>query len=284
MIARTLPIQFVFFVPTTLLLVFCAICYRKVYDTPELAGLPAIETGDANLNDIDASGKRLNALQVGKKMFSNPVIVTIALVEFCSGFLRNAIMNWYIIFAKQTGLMAVFVSQHWGLLLCCAGILGGVFAGPLSDKVFQSRRGPVSAVLYGIMLIGGIAATFMLRSEYLGWLVVFMSMAIIGVHGMLSGAASMDFGGRKNVGTAVGIIDGMVYLGTAAEALYYGKVLPNGDAAKNPDNWGAWPMAMIPIALIGLFLTIRLWNAKPNSQAVARHEVKIPVTLASEEA
>ena len=40
-----------------------------------------------------------------------------------------------------------------------------------------------------------------------GWLVVVMSLAVIGVHGMLSGTASADFGGRKNAGTAVGIID-----------------------------------------------------------------------------
>jgi OPA family glycerol-3-phosphate transporter-like MFS transporter len=73
----------------------------------------------------------------------------------------------------------------------------------------------------------------------------------------------MDFGGKKNVGTAVGIIDGMVYLGTGAQSLYYGMTLPNGDDAKNPANWHAWPTAMIPVALIGLVLAARLWNAKP---------------------
>ena len=56
-----------------------------------------------------------------------------------------------------------------------------------------------------IMLGGACAAVFLLESPYLGWLVVFMSMAVIGVHGMLSGTASMDFGGKKNVGVAVGI-------------------------------------------------------------------------------
>ena len=40
---------------------------------------------------------------------------------------------------------------------------------------------------------------------------------------MLSGTASMDFGGKKNVGI-VGIIDGFVYLGTGVTT--YGMVLP----------------------------------------------------------
>ena len=94
-----------------------------------------------------------------------------------------------------------------------------------------------------------------------------MSMAVIGVHGMLSGTASMDFGGKRNVGTAVGIIDGFVYAGTACMALVYGWLLPddtNREFAANPDNWIAWPAAMIPMALIGLVLATRIWNAKPK--------------------
>ena len=35
-------------------------------------------------------------------MLTNPIILTIAGVEFCSGFLRQAIMQWYRTFAKQT--------------------------------------------------------------------------------------------------------------------------------------------------------------------------------------
>jgi OPA family glycerol-3-phosphate transporter-like MFS transporter len=134
------------------------------------------------------------------------------------------------------------------------------------------------------MLVGGVFASFMLTSEYLGVLFVVMSMAIIGVHGMLSGTASMDFGGKKNVGTAVGLIDGMVYLGTAAQSVYFGAVLPNGDAAKDPANWQAWPVAMIPMALIGFVLALRLWNAHPRGKADVKPELKVPVTLTAEQA
>ncbi len=281
MITKNFPLQWVFFFPTLILIGFFMLSYVFVRDRPSDAGFDDIETADATFGQ---AGQPMKLKQLAYKMFTNPVIVTIALVEFCSGFLRNSIMNWYIIFAKQTGTIATFVPKNWGLLLCCAGILGGVFSGTISDKLFQSRRGPVAAFLYGIMLVGGIAATFMLHSQYLGWLVVFMSMAIIGVHGMLSGTASMDFGGKANVGTAVGIIDGMVYLGTAAEALYYGAVIPNGDAAKDPANWSAWPIAMVPMAFIGLLLTLRLWNAHPSNKAISKHDLKIPVTLTGEEA
>ena len=88
----------------------------------------------------------------------------------------------------------------------------------------------------------------------------------------------MDFGGRKNVGIAVGIIDGFVYLGTAVMSLTYAIVLPHeklneaGDLigpALDPANWKAWPIAMVPVAAIGLFFAFRVWNASPERKKKA---------------
>ncbi|MBT3219283.1 MAG: hypothetical protein HN348_09345 [Proteobacteria bacterium] len=75
------------------------------------------------------------------------------------------------------------------------------------------------------------------------------------------------------MGVAVGIIDGFVYLGTAVMSFTYGFILPQEEldtcgnligAATEPANWIAWPISMVPIALIGLILASRLWNAKPK--------------------
>jgi len=107
-----------------------------------------------------------------------------------------------------------------------------------------------------------------------------MAMAIIGVHGMLSGVASQDFGGRRNAGTATGLIDGFVYFGTALQAFVYGHLLPEnkivvGDhlepnpASLDISNWYAWPIAMIPMAIIGLVLSISVWNARVSPKAPA---------------
>jgi OPA family glycerol-3-phosphate transporter-like MFS transporter len=155
------------------------------------------------------------------------------------------------------------------MLLCCAGIAGGIVAGLISDRVFGSRRGPVAAVLYGGMLAGGILLTFTYDTNALGPIMVVMSMLIIGVHGMLSGTASMDFGGRKNTGVAVGIIDGFVYAGTGTMSVLYGIILPNGEAAKTASNWYIWPISLIPVALVGLLLSVRVWSATARSPAKA---------------
>jgi OPA family glycerol-3-phosphate transporter-like MFS transporter len=214
------------------------------------------------------------------KIISNPIILIIACIEFCSGFLRQAILQYYLRLRRGVGLDKDFVFANWGVTNCVAGILGGMFAGLISDHLFQSRRGPVSAVLYGIMLAGAIVMLpmFSVPARGLDHRIV-MSMAIIGVHGMLSGTASMDFGGRKNAGIAVGIIDGFVYLGNAFQSFLYGATLPaakvycadgsarGNPAAKSMDAWYIWPIAMLPVALLGFVLALRLWNAKANKQS-----------------
>lgn len=261
MIVKSAPVHMVFFIPAALLAIFTVIDYFSVFDTPGETGHKDFDPGDATGTE---TGQKLSVLQVATRMFTNPAIITIALIEFCSGFLRNAVMQWYIIFAKQTGQMTQFIAANWGMTNCIAGILGGVFAGTISDKLFHSRRGPVSSILYGLMLGGSVLAFVFLTTPTLGWVVSVMMLSIIGVHGMLSGTASMDFGGKKNVGIAVGLIDGMVYLGTGLQAIVYGSILPSGEAAKDPANWANWPIAMIPVSAIGLLLALRLWNARPT--------------------
>ena len=79
----------------------------------------------------------------------------------------------------------------------------------------------------------------------------------------------------KNVGVAVGIIDGFVYLGTGVMSVTYGIVLPQEqfDAAgkltgpvTDPNNWTPWPISMIVIGIIGFLLATRVWNAKPKGK------------------
>jgi OPA family glycerol-3-phosphate transporter-like MFS transporter len=260
-IAKGFGFAMAFWVPAAVLAVFCGVTIAIVRDSPSRAGFADFDTGDATSGET----VQLGLVEVARRMFSQRVIWIIVGIEFCSGFLRQAVMKQYRLYAKVIEGDS-FVYENWGMLLCVAGILGGVFAGFISDHFFQSRRGPVSSVLYGGLLVGAIAATFTLGGPALGWSVVFMSLCVIGVHGMLSGTASMDFGGTRNAGVVTGIIDGFVYLGTGVQAFYYGRMLPTGDAAKDPANWTVWPASMLPVALIGLVLCAMIWNATAKKQ------------------
>ncbi|MBC8073660.1 MAG: MFS transporter [Deltaproteobacteria bacterium] len=266
LIVTMITLQWVFLAPALLLSVVAVVVVLTVRDSPVQAGFDDFDTADASSGD---DGAHVPVKQVFAKLLRNPIIVTIACIEFCSGFLRQAILQWYPSFASSTGLTDNFIAQHWGMTSCCAGILGGVFAGVLSDHLFGSRRGPVTLVLFGILLGGSLAMIVALPTSGLGPLLAIMSMAVIGVHGMLSGTASMDFGGRRNAGVAVGIIDGFVYAGTAVMSFTYGAILPDTKAVAvtRVEEWNAWPLAMVPVAVLGFGLASRLWNARPQGRA-----------------
>ena len=233
-----------------------------VRDSPGKAGFSDFNTGDATSGD---SNVRLSVGQVLARMLSQRVIWIIIGIEFCSGFLRQAVMKQGRLYLGAIEGSDSFFYKNWGVVMCVAGILGGVFAGTISDHVFGSRRGPVSSVLYAGMLLGAIGASFLLGTPLLGWSVTFMSLCVIGVHGMLSGTASADFGGTKYAGLVTGVIDGFVYLGGASQAFLYAKILPKGDEAKLADNWAPWIWAMLPVAVLGLVMCAKIWNARPKS-------------------
>ncbi len=98
----------------------------------------------------------------------------------------------------------------------------------------------------------------------LGVVIFLMSLAVIGTHGLLSGTATMDFGGSKGAATAVGLIDGFVYLGTAIQSISLGYL-----TAK---SWDYWPWFMLPFAIIGFLLCLRIWKAAPQPKKAEKSD------------
>lgn len=431
---------YVFFVPAVMLGIFLVVDFFLVRDVPAHAGLKNFDTGGARMAD-DEGDEPIPTFKLLKAILTNPIILTVAAIEFCSGILRNGIMHWYPFYAKSELVLPSghFMLANWGLILFFAGVTGASFAGLVSDKLFQSRRGPAVAFLYGgmavlvsvmIFSLGGTRAevgwikapaeavvasgmrsgdriiglegkeistraafiakldqdgeyaltivrdgksrdlTFKstadarkdlklrkmlvtikdqeiggkavkalhwkgfwawesglregdkvtsvngkapedwgdvqdgiksdstpnevvitrdgeeqsltivypsyapqtpdLRAKFmkagpvqamdpmvLGFLAFAISLCVIGSHGLLSGTATMDFGGKKGTATAVGVIDGAVYLGTGLQAFALGYLTTN--------DWSHWPIFLLPFAIIGFFFCLKIWNAKPRS-------------------
>ncbi len=251
----------VFFIPSLLLYAFFVLEFFILRDSPGQAGFTDFDTADASSGEEHIT---FSTVQIIKKILTNPIIITVAFIEFCTGVLRNGVMHWYLIYAKESLLPAAqFMLDNWGLILMIAGSTGGLVAGFMSDKIFGSRRAPVAALLYGLIVVSTIVMTFSLGPQLnpliLGSLVTVISFGVIGTHGMLSGTATMDFGGRKGAATAVGLIDGFVYLGTGVQSISLGFI--------TEWNWAFWPVFLIPFALLGFTLLIRIWNAFPQGKS-----------------
>jgi len=248
---------YVFFIPALILLVWVIVDYFLIKDTPSEAGYTDFDTHDASSGEMD---KQFTVKDLLVKIFTNPIILTIAIIEFSSGVIRNGIMQWYFIFTKEVNLPgSEFFHENWGLLLCIGGIIGGFSAGILSDKVFHSRRAPIGVIFNFIILIFAIIlAIFLMKDGYIvGWSAVIISMTVIGVHSIMSGTAAADFGGRKATATASGITDGFVYLGTGIQSFCLGYI--------TTWDWEFWPLFLIPFIILGIIISLTMWKKLPKA-------------------
>jgi OPA family glycerol-3-phosphate transporter-like MFS transporter len=257
----------VFIVPAAILLIFAVLDIIIIRDEPAGAGLQNIYTADASAGEDD---KPFDLGEILRRILLNKIILTIAVIEFCTGVLRNGVMHWYSIFvneySKFSGIgetlpIHTFMKNHWGLIQMLAGVLGGMFAGIVSDRLFQSRRGPIAVILYCVMFLATLSMAFFIggNQTLFAAAVIGISFSVIGTHGVLSGTSTMDFGGRRAAGTAVGLIDGFVYLGTGIQSLSLGFITTR--------DWSWWPVFLIPFTLLGFFLATRIWKALPIPKA-----------------
>ncbi|MGE5621047.1 MAG: MFS transporter [archaeon] len=269
----------VFFVPAIIMIVWAILDWFMIKDTPEEAGFPEFDTHDASSGKMDVEYSTKDLL---KMVFGSSLMLTFAFIELTSGALRNGIMQWYFIFAKEVKQPgAEFFLDNWGLLLCIFGIIGGFLGGLISDNFFQSRRTPPVVFLSGLMFVlAGVMAIFLTSSPIVvGTASVLIVMAVTGCHSLMSGTAAADFGGRKATATCSGIVDGFVYLGSGVQSVGLGYLVSM--------NWHWWPIFLMPFALIGMILAIRGWQELPEATkryiAEVENKGKVKVAVPVEE-
>ncbi|MEJ2637149.1 MAG: MFS transporter [Calditrichia bacterium] len=257
------PLIYVFIIPSILLTIFVLLDIFIIKDKPSEAGFEDFDTADAS----SGVKEEVNFSYILKRIFTNRVVFTIAIIEFCTGVIRNGTMQWLPKYLSVVFPQAGASELGWyGTGLFLVGIAGGMSAGFISDRVFGSRRPPVAGIFY-VFLIG---ALILLGNAWSANVAVIAAVVaaffFIGIHGMLSGTASMDFGGTKGAASAAGIIDGFVYLGSGVSGVFLGFLI-------DKFGWGSWAYMLIPFGIVGLILNITIWNVMPKSRKTEHEEV-----------
>ena len=259
----------IFYIPAAILIFWVLLDVWLIKDSPEEAGFPHFDTCDASSGQMHVEFSVLDLL---KKVFASRLMLMIACIELTGGVFRYSMTEWYSIFAgevKQPG--AEFLSQHWGWFTCVFGIVGGFSGGLISDKWFQSRRGPPTAMLCGFVLVMAVLMSAFLSFEPLvvGWAAVLIVMASIGITSLMSGTAATDFGGRKATATSMGIVNGFAYIGSGIQSYFIGHLVPGekaGDSATFMGftrDWHWLPLFVMPFAIIGTLIAIKIWYDLP---------------------
>jgi MFS transporter, OPA family, glycerol-3-phosphate transporter len=233
-----------------------------VEDSPAAAGLGEFDTGDETAED---AARPATLGFVLRKVFATKVAWVIAGASFCTGIVRQGILDqWSILYFKEVHGLApnaaiVQLLQAW--LIPVLSVIAGLAAGIISDRVFSARRGPVICIAF----CGQIVALFALgqvQSALAAALVLAgLQFFINAGHSLIGGAASMDFGGRKAAATAAGLFDGMQYVAGSVVGYGMGSLLQRY-------GWGVWTWVVIPFAVVGAVLAGSLWNTLPRRGAV----------------
>ncbi len=253
-----LPWQWKFFLPSVATAIMAYFTYRVVQDTPLHAGLPDFDPQDATSGDTE----KITFGYVARKVFTQPIPLTIAVAEFCTGFVRHGFEQWFPRYMQEAQHLPLDnpIFQSGAAAVVLSGIGGAFVAGYMSDKLFGWRRPPVAFIGYVLQII---CLAIVWRAPSLTWIIIAFavnSAAISMVHSMLSGTASMDFGGKRAAATAAGLFDGMQYIGGSFTGIGLGWLLDRF-------GWGAWGPGMIGFSFIGAVLMLALWNARPQKHA-----------------
>jgi len=95
-----LPWYCVFLIPSAAMATMFLIDNAMVADNPAAAGFSNFNTGDATSHQADKD-KPVDLGYLVKNVFTNPVIMTFVVAEFCTGFVRQGLLLWFVPFLKE---------------------------------------------------------------------------------------------------------------------------------------------------------------------------------------
>jgi OPA family glycerol-3-phosphate transporter-like MFS transporter len=274
------PWQYAFWIPAACVAVLLVVNLVWLADSPRAAGLGEFDTGD----EADGDDARPALSEIVRRVFTSRAMWVVAGGSMMVGFVRRSVVDawWPKYFvdqflepryrlvdplhakelaARALGSYPPYVIATWGIAL--AGIAGGFAFGIASDRAFGGRRAPV--IGWGFVGMAVVLALFAacdavsLGPVAAACCLVALSFCVNGAHGMIGGAASMDFGGRRAAASAAGLFDGMQYLAGALVGLGVGEITTRW-------GWGPWHWAPIPFALAGALLMTRIGNVMPRGR------------------
>lgn len=187
-----------------------------------------------------------------KEVLNQKPVLILGIVYMGVKFIRYTFLFWAVTFLVLERGMETNVAGYISTLYALIGLLGTITASYLSDKLFRSRRAPISV----IMLLGLMAALFFFLKAPVS--LIPLAIGVVGFMNygpdfVISGVAVQDFSPKSGTGTTTGFVNGVGAIGQALSGVVVGIV-----AAKV--SWGAVFYILISIALVCALLMATLWN------------------------
>ena len=252
-----------FYVPAALAGLAAVFCFFCVKDGPHEDGLPELDLSDVRgQSGASAQGREVTDADRRRLVFGNRVIWLCAFANFFVYVVRFGFLDWGPTFLKEYKGIAV---SKGGLMIIAfelAAVVGTVFAGWFTDKVFKGRgiRTCVFCMLFAGLCAMGFwylpagapiwKATLLLMGT--GFF-IYGPQALIGIvaaQQATNDAAAMANGFMGIMGYAATTVSG---IGIAEISKHFG--------------WNAALLSIAGFAIVGMMLFLCAWSAKADGYA-----------------
>jgi len=240
-----------FWIPAFVLLLLAIVFCLWVRNHPTEAGVePIVEPG----NDTERASLRQTAA-VYWRMLGDWEVWTIAIGAFFSKVTRYSFLFWLPFYLTEKLKYGPGEAGYTSSVFELAGFGGALLGGYVSDKLMQSRRLPVAA-----MMMWGLAGACWLHPKLAamgpGW--VIFSIALIGIMNygpdtLMQGSATQDVGAKWGVGAASGFVDGVSSIGQLVSPFLVGWVAQRY-------GWDVLFYVFVVLALMGGTIMALRWN------------------------
>lgn len=240
--------RWAFFLPAVITVIVAIHWFLKIRESCEEEGFEPIEEDIIKYQGIRHS--------LGL-VLRNKGIWLASFALFGLNIVRYGFLDWAPTYFFEVQKATISLAAYKALIFPLAGVVGALFSGWASDKLFKSQRAPMAI----IMLLGLAFFSFIFPNiPQDAWILSLIVLVIIGFltfgpHMLIVTAIPMDFGTKERAASAAGFIDGWGYIGAALTGVGTGFLLDNF-------SWSHAFYFWISGAIIAAILMVMLWKYK----------------------
>jgi sugar phosphate permease len=261
-------------VPAAGLAVVWVLVYLFQRNRPEDVGLPPVEDYRGESADVVTPGDTSAAEPEGSwavisAVLATPMVWLLSLEYFLLKPARYLFLFWAPLYVNERLGTGAAGSGLLGSLFELGGPLSMILGGYLSDKLFQSRRVPMTALgLFGAGLLVIVFPSLPSTEWAIGAGLFGIGFFVYVADSLISATAAIDFGTRRGASTAAGLINACGSVGAIAGGTLPGwieRVVPAGG-----DLWGWVFHGLGAGLLVAALILAPQWNRLPNTAAVRK--------------
>jgi OPA family glycerol-3-phosphate transporter-like MFS transporter/OPA family sugar phosphate sensor protein UhpC-like MFS transporter len=257
-----------FFVPAALAIVCAVVMLLTLPDTPASVGLPDVEgtrlADDRRpTDDVTDDTQSVEAFRsfVRRHVFGNPHIWILSLANFFVYTLRYAELDWGPTLLQETRGIKLSTAGWMVGAFDGSGVLGGLAAGWVTDRLFAGRGARVSL----FWMFGCMAAILLLwryPGKSVGIYTGIMCLSGFFIYGpqALIGISVANLATKRAAATAVGLTGIFGYGSTVLSGWGLGLLVQKY-------GWDRGFLAMFVVGVLATITFVVAWNAKAHGYA-----------------